>query len=158
MATSAPLSQREAATRRSRRLRGRWRRSPCQQKWLGALPHPPSGAPPPSTSRNAPHDTTVSFLLFGWNCRSPTEAALLPVDDVEPLASRTTAKSLCSLCRQPFEPYGRLNRSIRRTMIIEPTTTLTALETGCSFAFLVRRLVDYEGYLDRGTAVSCNFM
>ena len=37
--------------------------------------------------RNAPHDTTgekPSFLLFGWDCRSPTEAALLPVDDVEP--------------------------------------------------------------------------
>ena len=32
--------------------------------------------------RNAPHDTTgekPSFLLFGWDCRSPQEAALLPV-------------------------------------------------------------------------------
>ena len=35
--------------------------------------------------RNAPHETTgekPSFLLFGWDCRSPTEAALLPVSDV----------------------------------------------------------------------------
>ena len=37
--------------------------------------------------RNAPHDTTgekPSFLLFGWDCRSPTEAALLPVTGTEP--------------------------------------------------------------------------
>lgn len=37
--------------------------------------------------RNAPHDTTgekPSFLLFGWDGRSPTEAALLPVADVQP--------------------------------------------------------------------------
>jgi len=37
--------------------------------------------------RNAPHDTTgekPSFLLFGWDCRSPPEAALLPVSGVEP--------------------------------------------------------------------------
>ena len=35
--------------------------------------------------RNTPHDSTgekPSFLLFGWDCRSPTEAALLPVDEV----------------------------------------------------------------------------
>ena len=34
--------------------------------------------------RNTPHDSTgekPSFLLFGWDCRSPTEAALLPVDE-----------------------------------------------------------------------------
>ena len=31
---------------------------------------------------NAPHDTT--FLLFGWDCRSPTEAALLPVTNIQP--------------------------------------------------------------------------
>ena len=32
--------------------------------------------------RNTPHDATgekPSFLLFGWDCRSPTEAALLPI-------------------------------------------------------------------------------
>lgn len=32
--------------------------------------------------RNTPHDTTgekPSFLLFGWDCRSPTEATLLLV-------------------------------------------------------------------------------
>ena len=37
--------------------------------------------------RNAPHDTTgekPSFLLFGWDCRSPTEAALLPVTGTGP--------------------------------------------------------------------------
>ena len=37
--------------------------------------------------RNAPHDTTgekPSFLLFGWDCRSPTEAALLPISAAEP--------------------------------------------------------------------------
>ena len=37
--------------------------------------------------QNAPHDATgekPSFLLFGWDCRSPTEAALLPVSDAGP--------------------------------------------------------------------------
>ena len=37
--------------------------------------------------RNAPHDVTkekTSFLMFGVNLRSPTEAALLPPDSVEP--------------------------------------------------------------------------
>ena len=47
--------------------------------------------------RNAPHDTTgekPSFLLFGWDCRSPTEAALLPVSDVEPTSIRDYREEL----------------------------------------------------------------
>ena len=45
--------------------------------------------------RNAPHDTTgekPSFLLFGWDCRSPTEAALLPVL-LNPLPLKITEKN-----------------------------------------------------------------
>ena len=37
--------------------------------------------------RNTPHETTgekPSFLLFGWDCRSPTEAAFLPAEAVTP--------------------------------------------------------------------------
>jgi len=37
--------------------------------------------------RNTPHETTgekLSFLLFGWDCRSPTEAAFLPAEAVTP--------------------------------------------------------------------------
>ena len=37
--------------------------------------------------RNTPHDSTgekLSFLLFGLDCRSPTEAALLPTHLLEP--------------------------------------------------------------------------
>ena len=33
---------------------------------------------------NTPHDSTgekPSFLLFGWDCRSPLETSLLPIDD-----------------------------------------------------------------------------
>ena len=33
--------------------------------------------------RNTPHSSTgekPSFLLFGWDCRSPTESSLLPID------------------------------------------------------------------------------
>ena len=36
---------------------------------------------------NMPHETTgkkPSFLLFGWGCRLPTEAVLLPAEDVTP--------------------------------------------------------------------------
>ena len=35
-----------------------------------------------------PHDSTgekPSFLLFGWDCRSPLEATLLPVEPVQPV-------------------------------------------------------------------------
>lgn len=37
--------------------------------------------------RNAPHDSTgekPSFLLFGWDCKSPTVAALLPPSTAQP--------------------------------------------------------------------------
>ena len=39
--------------------------------------------------RNTPHDTTgekPSFLLFGWDCKSPSEAAMLPPDGAQPTA------------------------------------------------------------------------
>ena len=35
--------------------------------------------------RNTPHEATgekPSFLLFGWDCKSPTEAAFMPPEDV----------------------------------------------------------------------------
>ena len=38
--------------------------------------------------RNTPHESTgekPSFLLFGFDCRSPTEAALLPPDGIDPM-------------------------------------------------------------------------
>ena len=37
--------------------------------------------------RNTPHEATgekPSFLLFGWDCKSPTEAAFMPPEDVTP--------------------------------------------------------------------------
>ena len=37
--------------------------------------------------RNTPHDSTheeSSYLMFGVDCRSPTEAALLPSEDIQP--------------------------------------------------------------------------
>ena len=37
--------------------------------------------------RNTPHESTgekPSFLLFGWDCRSPTEAAFVPAEDITP--------------------------------------------------------------------------
>lgn len=34
--------------------------------------------------RNTPHEEKPSFLLFGLDLRSPTEAAVLPVDPVGP--------------------------------------------------------------------------
>ena len=38
--------------------------------------------------RNEPHETTgekPSFLLYGMDCRSPTDAALLPTEEIEPV-------------------------------------------------------------------------
>ena len=38
--------------------------------------------------RNSPHESTnekPSFLIFGTDCRSPTEAALLPSSPVRPV-------------------------------------------------------------------------
>lgn len=37
--------------------------------------------------RNTPHDSTgekPSFLLFGWDCKSPVQSTLLPVEPVQP--------------------------------------------------------------------------
>ena len=45
--------------------------------------------------RNTPHEATgekPSFLLFGYDCKSPTEAALMPPEDVTP-TSVTIEKS-----------------------------------------------------------------
>ena len=41
----------------------------------------------PTETRHTPHETTgekPSFLLFGYDCRTPSEAALLPPSDLEP--------------------------------------------------------------------------
>ena len=38
--------------------------------------------------RTTPHDTTgekSSMLLFGWDCKSPSEAAMLPLDVAQPM-------------------------------------------------------------------------
>ena len=63
--------------------------------------------------RTTPHDTTgekPSILLFGWDCKSPSEAALLPLDVAKPMvvadyrrelieslstARQTTLQSIC---------------------------------------------------------------
>ena len=55
------------------------------------------GQTSPSSLVGLPHDTTgekPSFLLFGWDCRSPTEAALLPMSDVEPTSIRDYREEL----------------------------------------------------------------
>ena len=59
--------------------------------------------------RNIPHDSTgekPSYLLYGVDCRTPTEAALLPPHDLEPtdvtdyreelVVSRSTARRLAA--------------------------------------------------------------
>ena len=47
--------------------------------------------------RNTPHDSTLekpSFLLFGMDCRSPTEAALLPPQELTPTSVRDYREEL----------------------------------------------------------------
>ena len=78
--------------------------------------------------RNTPHSSTgekPSFLLFGVDCRSPTEAAYLPADDTCPtdledyreelMLSLKSARELASSCiqkaqRQYKEQYDRRAR------------------------------------------------
>jgi len=54
--------------------------------------------------RNTPHESTEekrSFLLFGTDCRSPTEAALLPQTLLEPKEVEISERRLSSLWHQP---------------------------------------------------------
>lgn len=92
--------------------------------------------------RNIPHDSTgekPSFLLFGMDCRSPTEEALFPptpfsltdIDDYheELVLSLSTARSMAvQAIRQAQVKYkGDYDRST--------ALTSTELEIGCSYAF-----------------------
>ena len=72
--------------------------------------------------RNALHDTTgekPSFHLFGWDCRSPTEAALLPVTDVQPTAiedySEELILTLSSARKTALDTIRKAQRQYKKT-------------------------------------------
>ena len=68
--------------------------------------------------RNTPHETTgekPSFLLFGWDCRSPTEAAFLPAGDIIPTSvSDYREELMVSLSLARKSALENVRRSQRR--------------------------------------------
>ena len=65
----------------------------------------------PWTFRNTPHDKMLekpSFLLFGVDLRSPTEAALLPPCDLEGATCQIFERSLCCLSRRPVSTLSQV--------------------------------------------------
>ena len=91
--------------------------------------------------RNAPHDSTgekPSFLLFGWDCRSPTEASLLPVsEDVSyTTISDYREELLLTLSSARQTALDSIREAQRRyisfTTIGKPTITSIELESGFS--------------------------
>ena len=81
--------------------------------------------------RNTPHDTTgekPSFLLFGWDCKFPSEAALLPPDGAQPMivadyrqelieslstARQTALQSICHSQKKYKKQYDRKSESYK---------------------------------------------
>ena len=88
--------------------------------------------------RNTPHTSTEekpSFLLFGMDCRSPTEAAYMPVSDIHPCTWMTTENSSWQHCplrdnSQPATFRGhRKGTNISTTAI--PDLLISESENGC---------------------------
>ena len=107
--------------------------------------------------RNTPHNSThekSSFLLFGMELRSPTKAALLPAESVEPAdfsdyreqlmmslssARELAASSICAAQRKYKRQYDKKSRPYPLD-----------LEIGSYFVFLRKNLENSESYLDHG--------
>ena len=89
-------------------------------------------------SRNTPHESTKekpSFLLFGIDCRTPTEAALLPPTSGEPVDTsdyqQELVKSLSSARELAVGKSGKLNVVTRSSTTKSPDLWSTRLEIGC---------------------------
>ena len=78
------------------------------------------------------------LLLFGWDCRSPTEASLLLVSE-DVLPSPITERSSFSHCLQPGRQHWTASAKHREgtsfITIGKPTITSIKLESGFSFAY-----------------------
>ena len=71
--------------------------------------------------RNTPHDTTgekPSFLLFGWDCKSPSEAAMLPPDGAQPTAvddyRQELIQSLSTARQNALQNIGRSQKKYKK--------------------------------------------
>ena len=71
--------------------------------------------------RNTPHDTTgekPSFLLFGWDCKSPCEAALLPSEGAQPTTvadyRQELIESLSTARQTAFQTIYRAQKKYRK--------------------------------------------
>ena len=86
--------------------------------------------------RNTPHESTgekPSFLLFGIDCRSPTEAALLPPTPIQ-VTDVSDCREELVFCLQHdtqlLSVFNRHKRDTRSIMIGKLLQDHTKLETG----------------------------
>ena len=88
--------------------------------------------------RNTPHESTgekPSYLLLGMDCRSPTEAALMPPSELRPIDvddyREELILSLSSARNTAAESiFRKLSRDTRLSMIVDQQTIFTSLVTG----------------------------
>ena len=107
--------------------------------------------------RNTPHETTgekPSFLLFGWDCRLPTEAAFLRAEDVTLMSVSEYREELMlnlSLARKSaLENVHRSQIRYKKYYIRRLMSTSRRLETVCLFIFQVRKLENKGNCHDPG--------
>ena len=106
---------------------------------------------------NMPHSSTgeePSFLLYGFDCRSPTEAAYLPGNEVNPtdvsdyreelMTSLTSAREIAAKTIQ------RAQVRYKNSMIAKPSSRTSSSEIGYSCAFPKRKRGDGASCLDPG--------
>jgi hypothetical protein len=107
--------------------------------------------------RNTPHNPTgekLFFLLFGWDCKSPSKAAMLPPVGAQPTAvadyRQELIESLSKVRQTALHSISHAQRSTRSNMIAR---TSIVRETGCSYFTPAEKQEGSESYQDRGTDV-----
>ena len=109
--------------------------------------------------RNTPHSSTgekPSFLLFGVDCRSPTEAAFMPTSRLQPTDIVDYREELMLTCRLPenlLQSAFDVHRVVTRTSTTgRPPDLSIGLVSGSLYDSHKRRQDDFGSYPDLGTA------
>ena len=111
--------------------------------------------------RNTPHDTTgekPSYLLFGVDCRSPTEAELTPPSTWNPISVTDYREELFFRCLQQdnlqLTLYKMHRESIRLTSIVKQLQRDFDLESGYSSSSPRKNLGSKENFRGHGMVLT----
>ena len=68
--------------------------------------------------RDMPHDTTGETPSFGWDCKSPSEAALLPPDGAQPIVvgdyRQELIESMSTARQTPLHSISRSQKKYKK--------------------------------------------